>query len=297
MHRTTVLLTALFALLAIAPGAEATLPGKNGRLLVVSPLFGSCDPNGCFTDALRAYSPRTGRRLAFGDACATATKCVITRASGAPDGSLVLSERSISREGMGRFQLVRRAADGSAPSVIADGLLDPAWSPDGRHIAARGLNGGLFVLGSDGTQRRLVTRRSAFDLDWSSRGLLAFERSGRIYVIRPDGTGFRRVARDAEGGPSWSPDGRRIAFACGLRPFRDRALRVRIDVCTVAAAGRDRRRVVRKAIDPAWSPDGRRLAFVRERRVGIARPDGTGQRILFKSPEFPKTLTWLPALG
>jgi hypothetical protein len=216
MQRTAVLLTALFALPAIAPGAEATLPGKNGRLLVISPLFGSCDPNGCFTDALRAYSPRTGRRLAFGDACATATKCVRTRASGAPDGSLVLSERSISREGMGRFQLVRRAADGSAPSVIADGLLDPAWSPDGRYIAARGLNGGLFVLSSDGTQRRLVTRRSAFDLDWSSRGLLAFERPGESTSSAPTAPAsgeWHVTRRAARAGPP-TDDGSPSRAAC-----------------------------------------------------------------------------------
>lgn len=49
-------------------------------------------------------------------------------------------------------------------------------------------------------------------------GKIAFARSGAkpgIYTVRGDGTGLRRLTRSNDMAPSWSPDGRMIAFVRG----------------------------------------------------------------------------------
>ena len=64
---------------------------------------------------------------------------------------------------------------------------EPAWSPDGRKIAFQSKRG--FLVGK-------------------RRGI------GEIYVMNADGSGKRNLTRNPaqDGRPSWSPDGRRIAF-------------------------------------------------------------------------------------
>ena len=64
---------------------------------------------------------------------------------------------------------------------------EPAWSPDGRKIAFQSKRGFRY------------------------RGGMG---NGEIYVMNADGSGKRNLTRNPglDGSPSWSPDGRRIAF-------------------------------------------------------------------------------------
>jgi TolB protein len=114
----------------------------------------------------------------------------------------------------------------------------------------------------------LAAAAAAADAAPSADGLIAFSRcrpdscdlGTDIWLIRKDATGLVRLTRDGthNDGPSWSPDGKRIAFASG--DFASG------QIWTMNADGSDRREVTRsKAFDgqPAWSPDGRRIAFVR----------------------------------
>lgn len=145
------------------------------------------------------------------------------------------------------------AADGSDLIPIADIVIapyPPVWSPDGRHIA--------FVVEEghpDGDWRRYPPER------WA------------IYVVESDGSNLRRLS-DAISPPSWSPDGRRIAFA--------RLHGVGAAILTISNNGSDPRVVIELAEEDImkqderqmrlddlylwverviWSPDGDRIAF------------------------------------
>ena len=94
-------------------------------------------------------------------------------------------------------------------------------------------------------------------------GRIAFSVGGPantdIYIARPDGSGLRRLTNSPAGefDPSWSPDGRKIAYR---RETRDSAP----DIYVMNADGSGKRNVTKGAaegISPAWSPDGRRIAF------------------------------------
>jgi Tol biopolymer transport system component len=87
---------------------------------------------------------------------------------------------------------------------------------------------------------------------------VAFSRGGDIFTVEPDGSGARRVvSRPAlEHMPTWSPDGRRIAFLSFSRR-----------IVVVDADGTGRRVLYRlpRALEGitglTWSPDGSRIAF------------------------------------
>jgi TolB protein len=128
---------------------------------------------------------------------------------------------------------------------------DFAWSPDGRQIAylefgfpePRAL---LYVVNTDGTGKRWLTRPLAVDVggpSWSPDGrVLAFTGVGGIYTVHADGTGLRKLT----GSPGRSNYG------------------------------------------PNWSPDGRQIAFISDRDdpahrafdVFVMNADGSGQRNL-----------------
>jgi Tol biopolymer transport system component len=70
----------------------------------------------------------------------------------------------------------------------------------------------------------------------------------------------KRLTSDPENGmhPSWSPDGKRIAFMSWRTG--------RTELFTMNADGSDQKKLLTLdkggAIDPRWSPDGSRIAFV-----------------------------------
>ena len=128
----------------------------------------------------------------------------------------------------------------------------PAWSPDGRHIA--------FVAGCGGESR--------FDL----------------CVMDADGANIRTIVTGVElDAPAWSPDGRHLAFT------RARDGGTKADVYVVGTQGTAERVLVEDAQRPAWSPDGTRVAVVSGRdgtdKIYVVNPDG---RRLLRLTDGPK---------
>jgi len=91
---------------------------------------------------------------------------------------------------------------------------------------------------------------------------LAIDLQGSIWVVPAAGgqaTRITDVFNDARQ-PSWSPDGRAIAFFA----YRDGGY----DLWAVAPDGTNQRKLTAGAFDdrePAWSHDGRRIAFSSDR--------------------------------
>ena len=128
----------------------------------------------------------------------------------------------------GRIHL--RALDGRrSESVLPLSGNEPEWSPDGKLIAFQRYDENevlrIYVVRPDGSGLRVLTpsvrgATGASSAAWApGGGRLAFgadyDGDDEIYVIRVDGSGLRKLTSNAvdDSTPTWSPDGRRIAFA------------------------------------------------------------------------------------
>jgi Tol biopolymer transport system component len=118
----------------------------------------------------------------------------------------------------------------------------PAWSPDHQRIA--------FV------------RSQEYEPPSSESG--SSETQNFIYVMNADGFWQRKLLDAASAsGPTWSPDGERIAFSADLSHEGTTS----IYVMNSDGSGEPKRLSTGAGdLNPAWSPDGKEIAF--ERRGG-----------------------------
>jgi hypothetical protein len=172
-------------------------------------------------------------------------------------------------------------ASGGTPRRLTSDAYDtqPAWSPDGRTIAFTRVTFGrtavsyaVRAVGPDGSGLRTLAAEAS-GAAWSPDGTrLAYasvrDRNGEtcfdacffnaeLYVSAADGTGAQRLTRTTaiEEGPSWSPDGTRLAFASSRHHPRGNAS----EVWTVDADGRCPTQVTwgpGAAGSPDWRPGG-----------------------------------------
>jgi Tol biopolymer transport system component len=217
-----------------------------------------------------------------------------------PDGRRIAATRYVLEAGVLRSEgIFLMNADGSGQTLlvnrglVADG--EPAWSPDGSQIAFHtfdeepfGPVARIYVINVDGTGLRKLSppTDNPFVLDfsptWSPDGKrLAFTRDLQLCVINADGTGFTAVPNvDFATGPAWSPDGSRIAYSGASGGIEIR----NVDGSNLVA-------LTPNASSPSWSPDGRRLAFVRQiaglYQLFVINADGTGEtRLSFGTHDF-----------
>lgn len=145
--------------------------------------------------------------------------------------------------------------------------ISPTWSPDGKYIAHTSYvlgNPDIYILPIEGGKPKRITsgRGLNYGADWSwANNRIAFASSDNptnnqeIYTIKPDGTDLRQVTHDPwsiDVSPTWSPDGKYIAFVSNR--YGDKP-----QVLVIPANGGTAKRISRTGgynTDPTWSPIG-----------------------------------------
>jgi TolB protein len=148
-----------------------------------------------------------------------------------PDGRRIAFSRYLGGVSLGEVFVMN--SDGSDQHRLLARKYEsqhPTWSPDGRQIAFLGFSpDSLYVCGANGRNvRRLargVSSKDAAEPRWSSNGLqLLFEQGqggepDSTFVIDSSGGDLQRIATRTDY-PTWSPNGRRVAFAKDLSSLR-----------------------------------------------------------------------------
>jgi Tol biopolymer transport system component len=127
------------------------------------------------------------------------------------------------------------------------------------------------------------TARIVFDATgWTVPGA-----SSEIFVMNTDGTGITAISnsRGDDMEPSWSPDGKRIAFTT----MRDGNW----EIYVMNADGSNQTRLTNSPeweLNPRWSPDGKKIIFSRVIKPGlldifVMNADGSGVTNLTNTPD------------
>ena len=190
---------------------------------------------------------------------------------------------------------------GSAPRVVAQEQAQPI-------VYARSVGDfdvpnqhEIFLMDADGTDVLQLTdnaREDAYPALSPDGSRIAFARKARgqldLFVMDVDGSNVTRVMRTANADevlPSWSPDGKKLAFTATVTTpdgWQSDIYRIRV------SDGRFRRLTYTpktKEFTPDWSPDGTEIAFTKQNQArskfGIAavRPDASGLRWVVINPD------------
>jgi Tol biopolymer transport system component/DNA-binding winged helix-turn-helix (wHTH) protein len=156
----------------------------------------------------------------------------------------------------GPFQLTTGPMDYVAPSV----------SLDGKQLFAVGMQSRNELLRFDREKNQFVPflrELSATSVAFSKDGewvAYTSDVDGQLWRARVDGSNRQQLTfpPSIAAFPSWSPDGKRIAFVRGLRGKRNWKIYV------VPAEGGSAIDLLPDSLmefDPTWSPDGKKLAF------------------------------------
>ena len=128
--------------------------------------------------------------------------------------------------------------------------------------------------------------------------------NAEIYVMDVNGKNQRRLTnnRHGDGSPSWSPDGKRIAFVSN----RDGHVNIRggstYEIYVMDADGGNEQKLTNHRTwdgSPSWSPDGKQIAFSSGRvgnlnsEIYVMDADGGNQQKLTNNPGGDSGPAWL----
>jgi tol-pal system beta propeller repeat protein TolB len=182
-----------------------------------------------------------------------------------PDGSRIafVSERDDNSE----IYVMNADGSGLVRLTTSKGQdADPSWSPDGGKIAFRSERDGvseIYVMNADGSNVVRLTNNDNYDgePEWSPDGAkIAFTRESScdyyyyydcyrgLFVMNVDGTGVVQLTSDSyDTTPSWSPDGRWIAFVSYIAECECSG------IAAITPDGGDRRNILAAlASKPSW---------------------------------------------
>ena len=185
----------------------------------------------------------------------------------------------------GNFEIYVMDADGKNQRKLTTNRRDdryPSWSPDGKRIAFTSSSKviGVHVVGVHPPP--------------------VVDEPPQIYVMDADGKNQQKLTNTdfAEWEPSWSPDGKRIAFtSSGAMDTWGWHIYV------VDADGKNLRKLDpnnKGGWYPSWSPDGKRIAFVSTRdgwgnsNIYVMDADGSNQQRLTDGPNGDRYPSWSP---
>jgi len=158
-------------------------------------------------------------------------------------------------------------------SLALAGATGSARTPTSLLTYSAGPHGGLCLMRPDGSRRVRLLAGEARAPSWSPDGrFVAFVRGGKIVVANARGRIMRRFS-SLGADPAWSPDGSRIAYAAGAPASRIVVASRSGRTLTSISTGRN------VASGPTWSPDSRRLAYAD--RLEIDRPSQAGSNRVF----------------
>jgi TolB protein len=211
----------------------------------------------------------------------------------------------------GKSQRVKRLAimdqDGANVRYLTNGedlVVTPRFSPSRQELAYASLTGDnwhIFVLNIETGQRELIGNfpNMAFSPRFSPDGqqvVLSLQQGGNSNIYRLD-LRTRQLTRltdspSIDTAPSYSPDGSRIIFES------DRGGQQQLYVMSALGGAAERISFGSGRYGtPVWSPRGDLIAFTKQEggefKIGVLRPDGSGERILTEGfhNEGP---TWAP---
>jgi DnaJ domain/WD40-like Beta Propeller Repeat len=161
---------------------------------------------------------------------------------------------------------VKRGVRTELPGEVTSGVSHYAWSPDGKTLLFdlwQGKERRVYRIGVDGSGLQQLTRFDSWGGAWSADGRSVVVSSGRgLYRLDSQGRTATQVSQVAGESPSWSVDGKWLAY------LTQEEASVGQQLWLLEVASGKTTLVASESVSYAWSPTGALLGYVTGRATG-----------------------------